>query len=286
MSDDEEPIGDAEADAATDGGMTDGEAEQESPPADESDEGDSIPAADPEDVHAEIERVASDLDGVTNPLADSDDDAEEGESVDPGPSGGESAIEEDTYAVDPERPLEEVTAESDMEATSNAEKDAASGVDDGRDDDDDDIENEDIEDAGAGESDEGSDDMVTVEAEISPVQREVWKRQADNAKLTLSEYIRRMVEAGRMSVQMELAEKMEAEQERATTSSTDEDELREQIIFLLERENVLSWDELVEKLSRNFEESVGKVVEALQDEGRVRHSGFRGGYVLREGDDD
>jgi hypothetical protein len=105
-----------------------------------------------------------------------------------------------------------------------------------------------------------------------------WEHQAEQAKLSVSEYVVRMTEAGRMSVQMQPAGGDESGAAMSVEQLTDE------IVDELRHENAVAWEQLVDAISRNLEERMEEALGRLQEDDVVRYSGLEGGYHLVEED--
>ncbi|WP_121821172.1 DUF5805 domain-containing protein [Halostella salina] len=106
---------------------------------------------------------------------------------------------------------------------------------------------------------------------------ETWERQAEMAKLDLDEFVERMVEAGRMSVNVQ----PDTDSSPAMTEEHVTDEIRSQ----LRREEYRSWDDLVEAITGELERHVEDALAEMQADGEVRYSGLHGGYQLVEEDE-
>lgn len=128
------------------------------------------------------------------------------------------------------------------------------------------------------EAEEGTNEEV-LEVAVPPNLRSAWQHQAEQATLSLSEYVVRMTEAGRMSVQMQPA--LGGGDAGAAMSA---DQLREEVVEELRHEEAVDWEGLVDAISRNLEERLEEVLEDLQEDDVVRYSGLRGGYHLVEED--
>lgn len=115
----------------------------------------------------------------------------------------------------------------------------------------------------------------TIEITVPPNLLGAWEHRAESAKLTLSEYVVRMAEAGRMSVQMQ-PENVADE----TGAGLSVDQLADEVVDHLRREDAVSWDDLVGTIARGLEEDVEAALEGLQEDDVVRYSGLDGGYRL------
>jgi hypothetical protein len=98
------------------------------------------------------------------------------------------------------------------------------------------------------------------------------------AKLELDEFVERMVEAGRMSVNVQPTVD---DGSPAMTEEHVADEIRSQ----LRREEYRSWDDLVEAITGELEHHVEDALAEMQADGEVRYSGLNGGYRLVEEDE-
>jgi len=123
---------------------------------------------------------------------------------------------------------------------------------------------------------------TVVKTYVPGYQREEWDDHADELGMSRSEFVRTMVQAGRRGFG---AEPPVGGANGETDSGEDSDSdsgkpLRGRIVESLEREGPLSWEELREAVAGSIEERIERVLDELQEEGRVRHSGRQGGYLL------
>jgi hypothetical protein len=126
-----------------------------------------------------------------------------------------------------------------------------------------------------GDTDDGA--GPTLEIEVPANLQRVWEHQAKQAKLSVSEYVVRMTEAGRMSVQMQPAGGGDA-------AAMSVEQLTEEVVEQLRHEEAVAWEELLDAISKNLEEQLEEALERLQEDGVVRYSGLQGGYRLVEED--
>jgi hypothetical protein len=129
-------------------------------------------------------------------------------------------------------------------------------------------------DAEAAEPDSGGE---TIEVEVPANLLRAWEHQASKAKLSVSEYVVRMTEAGRMSVQMQPASGGDA-------AAMSVEQLTDEVVEQLRHEEAVSWDQLVDAISKNLEEQLEDALDRLQEDDVVRYSGLKGGYRLVEED--
>ena len=134
------------------------------------------------------------------------------------------------------------------------------------------------------ERDDGPDDPPesdgeSVEITVPPNLLAAWEHRARKAKLSVSEYVVRMAEAGRMSVQMEPSG---VGDDAGTTMSVEQ--LTDDVVERLRHEDAVSWEQLLETISSNLEGNLEEALERLQEDDVVRYSGLEGGYKLVEDD--
>ena len=136
--------------------------------------------------------------------------------------------------------------------------------------------------SGSAESDDPN-ERVGVRTYVPAYQREVWRDHADELGMSLSEFVRTMVQSGRSGFES-------TEPGSATPSNSVEggspdvtpggDGLEEGVLELLRSEGPLDWDGLVEGLAGDFEDRLEEALDELQSDNRVKYSGRDGGYVV------
>lgn len=124
-----------------------------------------------------------------------------------------------------------------------------------------------------------------VQTYVPEYQKEQWAREADAMNMSLSEFVRSMVQAGRsdISVDAESGQTAPDEQPAATPSSDPDPQgssLEDRVVAILETDEYYEWDELVAALTDDVEERLEDALQELQAEGEVQHSGRHGGYTL------
>jgi len=130
---------------------------------------------------------------------------------------------------------------------------------------------------------------AVVQTYVPRYQREEWDEHAEDLEMSRSEYVRTMVQAGRRGFgaapdRQESTDTGENETERPELD--DEAVLQERIVEVIEQEDCLSWEELVTAVAGDIETRIERALGELQDEGAVRHSGRRGGYLLEGAPDE
>lgn len=127
-------------------------------------------------------------------------------------------------------------------------------------------------------TDDPSMERTSVKTYVPKYQKDEWARHAEELEMSQSEFIRTMVQAGRCDFHVPSMNESEPGSEKST--STDADDFEDRILAVLEREGVLDWDGLVDRLIDDVEDDVDAALSRLQDENRIRYSGRDGGYVL------
>jgi len=138
--------------------------------------------------------------------------------------------------------------------------------------------------SGCGErmsSESGTDTTRTVVQTYVPAyQREEWDTHAEELGMSRSEFVRSMVQAGRRGFGASPDQDSQPQSAEEGGETTSGDQLREQIIDSIEQRGSLSWDELIETVAGDIEARIEEELDELQQEGTVRHSGRKGGYVV------
>lgn len=113
---------------------------------------------------------------------------------------------------------------------------------------------------------------TSVSTTVPAYQKEEWADHADQLGMSLSEFVRSMVQAGRRGFSGS-----EGSSEDTQPETPAGGDLEARVVSALQDEEVLSWDELIEAVTDDVE---AKLDETLQESGAVRYSGRDGGYVL------
>ena len=126
-------------------------------------------------------------------------------------------------------------------------------------------------------------DRQSVKTYVPAEQKEVWRDHADELGMSLSEFVRTMVQGGRRGFAPAEAESQsgsptEAPSEGATPGGRD---LESRVHAALES-GPRSWEELVQAVVGDVEDDLEETLDDLQDRNRVRYSGRDGGYVLTD----
>lgn len=133
-------------------------------------------------------------------------------------------------------------------------------------------------------SDEGQ--HVQVQTYVSELQREVWREEAEDLDMSQAEYVRTMIQAGRRSFDLDLDDDSAADVTPTTGEPGRRDAtpggetLKTRVLEIIRDEGVADWDELLAGVTENVEDQLDDVLEELQAEGIVSHSGRHGGYTV------
>lgn len=93
--------------------------------------------------------------------------------------------------------------------------------------------------------------------------------------MSQAEFVRTMVQAGRRDFTL-VTESVEP---TSTTADPGGDDLETRVLEALEANGSLSWEQLVETLSGDFEDRLESCLDGLQADDRIRYSGRNGGYT-------
>ena len=123
------------------------------------------------------------------------------------------------------------------------------------------------------------DDRQSVKTYVPTEQKEVWRDHADELDMSLSEFVRTMVQAGRRGFAP--ANSTGREEPASEPSDPGGHDLEEGVRTALES-GPRSWDALVEAVVGDVEDELEATLDDLQEQNRVRYSGRDGGYVLTD----
>ena len=126
-------------------------------------------------------------------------------------------------------------------------------------------------------ADESDTERATVMTYVPAYQKAEWKAHADELGMSQAEYVRTMVQSGRKG--FELDEQSPDLEGSSDPSNPGGHGLETRVLDALDS-GVLSWEELVDALSSNFEDRLEETLESMQAENRVRYSGRKGGYTV------
>ncbi len=120
----------------------------------------------------------------------------------------------------------------------------------------------------------------TVMTYVPAYQKSEWKAHAEELGMSQAEFVRTMVQAGRKGFELEAqSPNLEGSSGDATPGGNG---LETRVLEALDSGDLLSWEQLVDALSSNFEDRLEETLESLQAENRIRYSGRKGGYTVVE----
>lgn len=127
-------------------------------------------------------------------------------------------------------------------------------------------------------------DRVRVQTYVPAYQKEIWADDANQMGTSQSEFVRMMVQAGRKKFDLPSSRNSTEQTDASTRTSgkrSNEHEFKERVLEMLSPDEPCGWDDLIASLTDDIEEELAATLESLQEENVVRHSGPKGGYVLR-----
>ncbi|MFO7834148.1 MAG: DUF5805 domain-containing protein [Halohasta sp.] len=127
-------------------------------------------------------------------------------------------------------------------------------------------------------SEEVDTERSTVMTYVPAYQKAEWKAHADDLGMSQAEYVRTMVQAGRKGFALDgETEDLEGGSDPTNPGGHS---LERRVLDALDSAEHLSWDELVDALSSDFEGRLEETLDSLQEDNRIRYSGREGGYVV------
>lgn len=127
-------------------------------------------------------------------------------------------------------------------------------------------------------------DRATVRTYVPEHQYETWREAAESMDMSLSEFVRSMVQAGRRGFELDGQSEEDfssLEEPHSRASNPRGHGLKDRILSTLDSEGVADWSELVDELSGDFEARLEDAISELEDEGSIRYAPREGGYVQR-----
>lgn len=122
-------------------------------------------------------------------------------------------------------------------------------------------------------------DRQSVKTYVPDDQKAVWSDHAEELDMSLSEFVRTMVQAGRRGFTIEPSRP--ADEPDSPDADPGDRDLETRIDAALTA-GPRSWDELVEAVVDDIEDELAETLDDLQARDRVRYSGRDGGYVLTD----
>jgi hypothetical protein len=116
-------------------------------------------------------------------------------------------------------------------------------------------------------------ERVSVQTYVSADQRDRWRDEAEARDMSLAEYVRTMVQAGRRDFDLENG----GEPERVDATPGVEG-INRRVLEAL-RSGPADWEALLDEVTADLEDRLEGTLDELQSEDRIRYSGRHGGYV-------
>lgn len=129
-------------------------------------------------------------------------------------------------------------------------------------------------------------ERTAVRTYVPQYQYENWAAEAESMDMSLSEFVRSMVQAGRRGFQLDgdsATKSASHEEPLPAPSNPGGHALEERVLETLDSEGVADWTELVDELSGDFEDRLENAIEALENRDEIRYAPREGGYVRQEG---
>jgi hypothetical protein len=125
-----------------------------------------------------------------------------------------------------------------------------------------------------------------VQTYVPAYQKSDWEEHADDLDMTLSEFVRSMVQAGRRGFTGTASARDSAESEeprgrQESNANPQGRSLEERVLSTLSEDGCLDWDELVAAVTDDVETQLDEILQDLQARNEIRYSGREGGYVRR-----
>jgi hypothetical protein len=122
---------------------------------------------------------------------------------------------------------------------------------------------------------------VSMKVHMPRWQKNRWVTHADQLDMTQSEFLRSMVQAGRLSL-----DQSRTDEPDSPDATPGDNGLEEQILDVLRGSGYLSWDDLLAGVTDDIEERLEDALDTLQENNQIKYSGRNGGYTLAGDEDD
>ena len=116
---------------------------------------------------------------------------------------------------------------------------------------------------------EDTSSRVVVKTYVSNHQKEIWERHAEELGMSMSEFLRTMVQSGRQP--------FDPPEDQSSDENPRGNDLKTVILDILETRNA-SWDELYDAVAGDIEEQLDETLGELQQNGKIIHSGKTNEY--------
>lgn len=126
-------------------------------------------------------------------------------------------------------------------------------------------------------------ERTSVRTYVPVYQKEAWVEHADELEMSLSEYVRSMVQAGKRGFEgVEDTPSDKTDEEPGSDDATPGGEDLESTVLEALADGPLEFDELVEVVADDFRRDVDAELERLEDRELVEHDRLDGGYRMTD----
>jgi hypothetical protein len=129
----------------------------------------------------------------------------------------------------------------------------------------------------------GDDERVAVRTTVPSFQKDEWERHAEDLGMSMAEYARSMIQAGRRGFDLGNGAGSETGAEAHDSGSNPWGRaFEDRVLGILDDEGPMAWDELVAALNEDLEARLEGRLNELRDEGIVQHSPRDGTYSVTD----
>lgn len=124
-------------------------------------------------------------------------------------------------------------------------------------------------------------EWVSMKVHVPRWQKDEWVAHADQFDMTQSEFLRSMVQAGRLSFG-----ESRTDEHGSPDATPGDNGLEERVLDVLQESGYLTWDDLLSELMNDMEKQLTEALDTHQENNRIQYSGRNGGYTIAgDGDD-
>ena len=125
-----------------------------------------------------------------------------------------------------------------------------------------------------------------IQSYVPTYQKQEWQAHADELDMSLSEFVRSMVQAGRRGFTVDSVEDGSSTVEKSGEGEQSDADpqgqrLEDRVLSTLADGDSYEWDELVAAVTDDIEAQLDETLQELQARDEIRYSGREGGYVKK-----
>jgi hypothetical protein len=124
-------------------------------------------------------------------------------------------------------------------------------------------------------------ETVSMKVHVPRWQKDEWVTHADQLDMTQSEFLRSMIQAGRLNIGQSRTDEI-----GSPDATPGGDDLEERVLDVLRGSGYLTWDDILAGVMDDIEERLEDALDAHQKDNRIQYSGRNGGYTVTVGGDD